>query len=84
MKNGDCRGQKGRLGPGRGEPGASTECVVSEKCPGPGRPLLTLACGGQRERHTVLGQSAPVRSTTWLHNNPERNFTQNKSLVTVY
>lgn len=46
--------------------------------PGPGRPRLTSACGGPRARRKALGQSAPARSTTLLHNNPERNFTQNK------
>lgn len=61
--------------------GTRTECLVSQTHPRPGRPRLTSACGGPRERHTVLGQSAPARSTTLLHNNPERNFTQNKSLV---
>lgn len=32
----------------------------------------TWACGGRRERHTVLGQSVPAGSTTSWHNNPWR------------
>ena len=51
------------------------------KPPGDGHPLLTLACGGQRVRHTVLGQSVLAGSTTLLHNNPGRNFTPSKSPV---
>jgi len=47
-------------------------------------PWLTWACGGRRERHTVLGQSVPAGSTTSWHNNPERNFTPSISLVKVY
>ena len=43
-------------------------------------PWLTWACGGRRERHTVLGQSVPAGSTTSWHNNPERNVTPSISL----